>query len=90
MLAFLRPTPASPAATSPPAGLLRIDLGYIGTVGAVALKAGRNSSAGPHSVRFYVTRSADESASDSQACNAEARPLEAGEWAVGACNKEGR
>lgn len=53
------------------------------------MKAGLNSS-GQHSVRFYVTRSADEAPSDSLACKTDTRSLSPGDWAVSACNQEGR
>ena len=66
-----------------------MDLGYVGTVGALAVKAGLNST-GPTSARFYVTWSPDERPKDTEACSGDQRTLTPGAWTVSACNKEGR
>lgn len=66
-----------------------MDLGYVATVGSVALMSGNNVTAGM-AARTYVTREPDDSLGDSAACNTEARQLQPGAWTVGSCNKPGR
>lgn len=74
----------------PPAGSLHVDLGYTGIVGSVGVRTGAVASGAAVFSRVYVTRSVGDAPSDAYACSSEARKLEAGQWTVGACNKEGR
>ena len=58
-------------------------------MGSAAIKLGQDTTAGTLS-RLYITQSSDEDVKPSNACNTEPRLNTAGEWTVGACNKEGR
>ncbi|KAL4458769.1 hypothetical protein ABPG75_013634 [Micractinium tetrahymenae] len=66
-----------------------LDLGYVATVGSVALLAGPNTTAGL-AARTYVTREPGDQLGDAVACNADARQLQPGAWTSGGCNKQGR
>lgn len=78
-----------PAACPLPAGHLLLDLGYVGTVGALGGRFGARTTAGAVS-RSHILKEADEAPSDANACGGESRQVLAGKWAVAACNKEGR
>lgn len=66
-----------------------LDLGYAGTVGALGGRFGARTTAGAVS-RSHILKDANEAPSDANACGGESRQLPAGQWAVSACNKEGR
>jgi hypothetical protein len=65
-----------------------VDLGYVATVGSVALAGAGSTPAG--AVRMYVRQTLDEPLSDDRTCTPGTVPLPAAGWAVSACNITGR
>lgn len=85
----LLPTCPPARAPRPPPATATIDLGYTGTAGSVAVRAGP-STPNATFARAFMRTSLDQPLQSSPSCNTGGMYLQAGKWSALDCNATGR